>query len=191
MKTLMMLLLTQATLLMACNSGGKNSVEKADSTNQANLDTALNRNAVVIDEKSSEFLVRVANSGMAEAAITGAAQDNAVYADVKSLAAMLYHDHSALNEQVKALAGQKNVVLPAVMSEEKQKEVDALQKNTGKNFDREFISAMIKNHEAGIELCSNAMLDTKDPEVRSFADKTLPTLRAHLDSAKTIQKRHW
>ncbi len=177
--------------VIACNNNSKTTVEKADSTNKANVDTALNNNAVVIDENSSSFIVRVANSGMAETAITSAAQGKAVYEDVKSFAGMLYHDHSALNQQVKDIAARKNIVLPAAMTEDKQKEVYGLLKNTGKNYDKEFIKAMIKNHEAGIDMFQKAVLDAKDADIRAFADKTIPTLRAHLDSAKALQKKYW
>ena len=184
-------LLVTGFIFLACNNAGKDSVEKADSANTANADTALNRNEVVIDENSSSFLVRVANGGMAEVEMTMQAEQKAVYEDVRSFAAMLHRDHSGVNETVRSLAVQKKITLPATISAEKQKEIDHLKKNTGKNLDREFIKTMIKNHEAGITMFQQAMQDAKDAEVRSFADKTRPTLRAHLDSAKALQKKYW
>jgi putative membrane protein len=187
----LILLMMLPTLLIACNNSSKDTVEKADSTNKANLDTALNNNAVVVDENSSSFIVRVANSGMAETAITSSAREKAAYEDVKGFAGMLYRDHTALNQQVKDIAAKKNIVLPATMTEDKQKQVDELQKNTGKNYDKEFVKAMIKNHEAGIDMFQKAVQDAKDTEIRDFADKTIPILRAHLDSAKALQKKYW
>jgi putative membrane protein len=178
-------------LIISCNNASTDSVEKADSANAANVDTAMNRNTLVIDEESSSFLVRVANSGIAEVEMTSLAQQKATYQSVKDFAGMLHKDHSAVNEQVRNLAGQKNIVLPATVSDEKQKEIDNLKNKTGKDFDRVFIKTMVDNHQAGIDMFQKAMENAKDADIKSFADKTLPALRMHLDSAKAIQKRYW
>ena len=190
MKKMTVLLLLPIMLSISCNNAGKDSVEKADSANTANLDTGLNQNSIVIDEESSSFLVRVANSGMAEVEMTSLAQQKATYPSVKDFAGMLHTDHLALNDQVKNLAGQKNIVLPAMVTDEKQKEINNLQNKKGKDFDRFFIKTMIDNHQASIEMFMKAMENAKDADVKSFADKTLPALRMHLDSAKAIQKKY-
>ena len=178
-------------LIISCNNTSTDSVEKADSANAANVDTAMNRNTTVIDEESSSFLVRVANSGIAEVEMTSLAQQKATIQSVKDLAGMLHTDHTAVNEQVRNLAGQKNIVLPATVSDEKQKEIDNLKKATGKDFDRIFIKTMVDNHQKSIDMFQKAMENAKDADVKSFADKTLPALRMHLDSAKAIQKKYW
>ncbi len=176
---------------MACNNSGKNTVEKADSINEAKLDTGLNRNDVVIDEASSSFIVRVTNNGMTETQLAAIAEQKATYADVKSFAAMLYKDHSGVNQLVKDMAATKNITLPADITADKQKEIDMLNTKTGKDLDKEYISMMINAHKSSIESFEKALTEVKDQDIRSLADKTLPTLRAHLDSAQQIQKRHW
>jgi putative membrane protein len=40
---------------------------------------------------------------------------------VKDFGSMMVHDHSAANEKVKALAAQRNVTLPAAVSEESRR----------------------------------------------------------------------
>ena len=103
----MILLSLPVMLFVSCNNSATDSVEKADSANAANVDTSLNRNTTVVDEESSAFLVRVANSGIAEVEMTSLAQQKATYQSVKDLAVMLHKDHTAVNEQVRNLAGQK------------------------------------------------------------------------------------
>src|SRR5688572_15227948 len=110
-------------VLNACNNAQKDSVEIADSTNKANIDTALNRNTTVIDENSAEFMVITANNGMAELDMAAMATQKASTKRVKDLGSMLVHDHGALNEQVKILAAEKNTVLPETIGVEKQKEI--------------------------------------------------------------------
>ena len=151
------------------------------------MDTALNRNTTVIDEGSSAFLVITANSGMTEVDLAALATQKATSQKVKDFASMLVHDHSAVNDQVKVLAAQKNITLPATISEDKQKQIDDMKKKSGKTFDKAFIDAMVNGHEDGISRFEKALIDAKDPDINSFADKTLMKLRVHLDSAKTIQ----
>ena len=49
------------------------------------------------------------------------------------------------------------------------------------------MDALVKDHQTTIDMFESAMKNTKDPDVNSFADKTLPTLRMHLDSAKSVR----
>lgn len=191
MKKLFYILFLSSVVFTACNNFGKDSVGKADSANQANLDTALNNNSTVIDDGSSAFLVRAINGGMTETDITAYAQQNAVYQPVKDFAVMLFNDHTAVNNTIKGIAAQKNIVLPTAISTDKQKEINNLKGLAPKDFDKEFIRIIIRNHEAGIEMFTAALLDTKDADVRAFADKTLPALKAHLALAKELEKKYW
>jgi putative membrane protein len=181
-------------ILLACN----NTSETENSTNTSttsNTSTDVNpgtsTTSVVTDEKSKEFLTKAANSGMAEVQLAKMAQQKATIDAVKNFAAMLEKDHTAVGEQVKTFAGQRNVTLPTTPSDDKQKMVTDMEKKTGKDFDREFISMMVKSHNDGISLFEDTRANASDVDVKNFADKTLPTLRMHLDSAKAIQKRYW
>ena len=89
------------------------------------------------------------------------------------------------------MAGQRNVSLPAAPSEDKQKMYNDMEKMTGKAFDKEYISMMVKAHGDGIKLFEDTKANAADIDVKNFADKILPTLKMHLDSAKAIQKRYW
>ena len=146
---------------------------------------------VVTDDAGNNFLTKSANSGMAEVQLAKLAQQKATIDAVKSFAAMLERDHSAANEQVKTLANQRNVTLPAAPSDDKQKMHADMEKMSGKAFDKEYISMMVKSHNDGIDLFESTRSKTSDNDLKNFAEKTLPTLRMHLDSAKAIQKRYW
>lgn len=195
MKKLSAPLVIMCFILLACNNDAETTNERTDtnttittSSTDANPNTAT---SVVTDEKSSTFLVKAANSGIAEVQLAKLAQQKATIDAVKNFAAMLERDHSAANDQVKNLAGQRNVSLPASPSEEKQKMYTDMEKMTGKAFDKEYISMMVKSHNDGINLFEDTRSNASDIDVKNFADKTLPTLKMHLDSAKAIQKRYW
>src|SRR5258706_3640028 len=174
-------------LIIACNNDKKDSVEKADSANKAYLDTAITHNLVVLDEESSSFLVKAANLGMSEMQLASLAQQKAVSQPVKDFSSMQVRDYSVLNSQVKNLAAQMKVVLPDSITDDKQKQIIELTQKKGLNFDKTFMQIVIKNYEEIIDLYEKALLNKKDPDINSFADKTLMTLHMHLNSAKNIR----
>ena len=187
MKKRTLFLLTLPFLLFACNNEGKDSVEKADSINEARHDT-MNQAAMVPDEESSSFLVKAADAGMAEVELGQMAQQKATNQKVKDFASMMVHDHSAANAEVKTLAAKRNITLPDSVSADNKQKATALGKRTGKTFDRTFMETMEDDHEAAINLFEKASGNVKDSEVKIFIDNTLPKLRLHLDSAKAVQK---
>ena len=175
----------------SCNNSKKDSVEKADSANKATQDTAFKNKKIVSDEASAAFLVRAANSLLAEKEMSAIAQQKAVYQGVKDYAGILILAHSILDSQIKKLCFEKNITLPVSISDDKLNDINSVQKKTGKNFDKAYIDRMIDNQEDNINLFQKALPDIKDPEINSLADKELPVLRTHLDSAKALQKKYW
>jgi putative membrane protein len=172
----------------ACNNEAKDSVEQADSANEAKLDSPTTRQSIVADEESANFLVKAANAGMAEVECGQLAQQKAKDQRVKDFGAMMTQDHSAANDQVKALASQRNITLPDSVSDDKRKDKDDLAKKSGADFDKAYMKAMVDDHNDAIDLFEKASSNVKDAEVKSFVDNTLPKLRHHLDSAKAVQK---
>jgi putative membrane protein len=187
--------------LISCNNQGKDSVAKADSINDAKTDTtnrsgndSLNANrdtsragTLGVSESASDFLVKVADVGKTEVELGRLAQAKASSKRVKMFGAMMVHDHSAANEELKKLAAQKNVTLPAKIGEDHQKKIDDLKKKSGKDFDKAYMDMMEDGHESTINDFEKHT-DNKDSDVKNFVNKTLPTLRMHLDSAKAIKK---
>lgn len=190
MKKLSIGLIVLATVWMACNNSGNENVDKADSINKARSENASDTMGTV-DEKSSSFLVRVANAGMSEVELTKLAESKAATPEIKQFANMLWNDHTQLNAQVKQLAGDRKITLPDSTSADHRKLMDDMKAKSGKNFDKAFIETLIKNHNNSIDLFEKAVNEVNDSGVRTFADNTLPKLRMHRDSARAIEKKYW
>ncbi|MEJ0090933.1 MAG: DUF4142 domain-containing protein [Limisphaerales bacterium] len=60
---------------------------------------------------------------------------------------------------------------------------------SGPQFDRAFISHMITGHEKAISKFETASANLQDPELKKYANKTLPTLRKHLEMAQELQTK--
>lgn len=194
MKKTNMILFVFAFILLACNNTNETTESTNTSTNTntaTDAVTSTSNTGVVTDEKSREFMTKVTDAGMAEVQLAKMAQQKATIDAVKNFAAMLERDHTAVGDQVKTFAGQRNVSLPTAPSADKQKMINDIEKMSGKAFDKDFISMMVKNHNDGISLFEDTKANASDVDIKNFADRTLPTLRMHLDSAKAIQKRYW
>jgi len=187
-------------LFFACNNSSNDSVQKADSANDSKSDTSTSMNTTTdttnkmstgtmsVDNSTSEFMTKVADVGMTEVKLGQMAQDKGMSQRVKDFGAMMVKDHTAAGDELKSMARQKNVTLPEAMSNDHQKKADDLNKKTGKDFDKAYMKAMVDGHQSTVNDFEKASKNTKDADVKAWVDKTLPTLKMHLDSAKAIQK---
>jgi len=186
-------------IVFACNNSSKDSVEKADSANEAKSDTGSSYNdttknkmdnggTIAVDQSTADFMVKVADVGMTEVKLGGIAQDKSMNKRIKDFGEMMKRDHTNAGDELKSLARRKNVTLPDSVGSDHRKKIDNLEKKSGKDFDRAYIDAMVDGHQSTVNDFEKASNNTKDPDVKAWVDKTLPTLRMHLDSAKAIQK---
>jgi putative membrane protein len=189
MKKGSLLLFSIPFLIAACNNTASDSVEKADSANEAKQDSPSSRPGISTDAATTSFLVDAANGGLAEVKLSELAQQKGTNSGVKMFAGMMVNDHSGANATVKSLAAQRNVTLPSVPGDDNQKKADDLSKKSGADFDKSYMNVMVDDHQKTIDLFEDAADDVNDAEVKTFIDNTLPKLRMHLDSARAVQKR--
>jgi putative membrane protein len=138
-------------------------------------------------QDDAEFMVKAASGGMMEVELGRMAQQKASSPQVKEFAGMMVNDHSKANEELKALATKKNIVLPSTPGDEAQGHISELTKYSGSEFDKEYMNLMTKDHQEDISLFEKAAEKSKDQEVVAFAAKTLPVLRKHHQMARQLE----
>lgn len=176
-------------LLLACNNEAANdSVEKADSANEARRDRADSLGTYAADAQTTDFFVNATNSGMAEVSLGEMAAQKATNKKVKDMGRMLASDHRAVNQELRSLARQRNVSVPDSIGEDKRKDIDKLMDKKGRDFDKTYINEMISAHEKSVDLFQKQVDNGNDAAVKTFASNTLPKLQMHLDSLKSIKK---
>ncbi len=181
------LLAISCLTFQACSSEKKasdDSVENAENANEQKEDQAS-----APKEDDSEFAVKAASGGMTEVELGRMAQQKAQNAEVKKFAAQMVEDHSKANEELKALAASKNITLPTAPGEDHRKDIDEIAKLSGADFDKKYISFMKEDHEEDVKEFRKAADDAKDPDLKAFASKTLPTLQMHLDMVTALDKK--
>ena len=151
--------------------------------------TGANANAAnKVDDKDRKFIMEAASGGMMEVQAGQLAATNANNDRVKAFGNMMVQDHTNANNQLKALASSKNVMVPDSMMSKHSKHIDMLKKKTGKDFDKAYMNMMVMDHNEDVNKFQMESKNAKDADVKAFASTTLPVLRKHLDSAKAINK---
>jgi putative membrane protein len=140
----------------------------------------------MIDAKDNAFMQHAATDGMAEVLMGQTALNKSSDAQIKQLAQRIVDDHTKANEQLKALAQSKQVTLPTTSAADAQKENQELQMKNGSAFDQAWSKGMVKDHQKAVKMFTQESKQAKDPDVRQFAQTTLPTLSAHLQLAQKL-----
>ena len=183
-----MMVALAALAFQACKSGTKDSKSAADSMNTTK-DTSQNAAAtggIAVTADDAKFATTAAGDGLAEVNAGKMAQNKAVSPRVKEFATMMVNDHTKAGDELAALAKTKNIALPLMPGADAKKGADDLAAKSGKDFDKAYIDAMLDGHKKAVKLFEDASQNCKDPDLKAFATKTLPTLKMHLDSVQAI-----
>jgi len=136
-----------------------------------------------------KFIKHAAADGMAEVKIAGLAAKKAEHADVKAFAEMIVLEHTKVNDELKMLATKKNVDLSAVIDPKDAGIFQKLEKFSGAEFDKEYLGAVISSHKKCIGDFEDISKESKDADVKAFADQIIPALKAHHDKAKELHSK--
>jgi putative membrane protein len=142
-----------------------------------------------VDPADQEFMMKAAQGGMAEVTLGQMASSKATNADVKAFGDRMVTDHSKLNDELKQLAQTKGVTLPTDADKESKDIADKLTKATGKAFDKDYISDMVTDHEKDVKEFEKQSKSAKDPDLKTWATNSLPTLQDHLKMAKEAKAK--
>jgi putative membrane protein len=182
---------TDSTNSMSSNDTNANKMNSADTnTNRMSGDTTHMNNAnATVDKDAVDFAKEAAEGGMMEVQLGQIAQKNSSTKSIQDFGKMMVDDHSALNDKLKDLASKKNVDLPSTLTSDQQQKVDKLSKETGTEFDKDYVSMMIDDHKKDIGKFKTAGKNIKDADFKDFVIKALPTLQKHLDAIEAIHKK--
>jgi len=137
-------------------------------------DTTPTGSGSSLSEKDKTFMKKAAKGGTMEVTMGKVAEQNAQSDDVKSFGKRMVTDHGKANDELKSIASKKGFELP-------NKEHAA--KWTS---DKAYMDMMVKDHEKDVKEFERESTKGKDPDLKAFATKTLPTLQDHLKMAKAL-----
>lgn len=132
------------------------------------------------------FMNDAAPGGMAEVELGKLAVSKSNNADVKAFAQKMIDDHTKAGDELKQLAMQKKVMLPPDVLPAHKQLMEKLSKLSGADFDKEYVKAMVEDHEKDVTTFESVSKIAGDADVKAFATKTLPTLKMHLEMIKAL-----
>jgi len=191
-------LIIGAILFSACNgnsnSGSMNSDSASMMTSSSDTNSMMpastdTSNMSMVGDDAKDFSKEAAQGGMMEVQLGNIAMKNGGTQAVKNFGKMMVDDHTKINDQLNDLAAKKKVTLPGSVSDDQQKDIDKLSKETGKEFDKDYVSMMVKDHKDDIDAFKKAQDKISDSDYKDFISSALPTLQKHLDAIEEIDKK--
>ncbi len=146
--------------------------------------TTLKAQAPDPDTTARHFIIMASIGNLQEISSAQLATQKGMRADVKSFGKMMITDHGQAQQQLMALANAKRYDIPAVATSGIQSDLK-LRKATS-DFDRLYVHAMVVDHRSTVQMFQDYATIGKDPDVKAFAQKTLPNLKMHLQMIKAI-----
>jgi putative membrane protein len=134
-----------------------------------------------------QFMAKAARIDQGEAQLGKLAENKGSIAEVRDFAGDMIKDHTKVNKGLKELAQQKGATLPNQLSPKQHSELQKLQGLSGKQFDKTYAQDMVKGHTKAVNEFANASKHCSDPDLRAWAQTTLPLLQEHLRMAKNME----
>jgi putative membrane protein len=136
----------------------------------------------------NDFILAAAQGGMTEVKLGELAAQKGLRDDVKAFGQTMVKDHTAINDDLKALAAQKGVTLPDSLDAKHQGMVDKMAALTGSEFDDAYITGMVEDHDMDAKDFKAESAETKDADIKSFVDKSIPVVAEHLKRITAMKK---
>jgi putative membrane protein len=189
--TLITMIALTLGLFQACKSnkkaGNGDSTAATSDTSMKMTDTAKSGAMASTANPDSAFTTKAAIGGMAEVALGKLALSKSTNAKIKDFAQMMVTDHGKANDELMSIAKSKNITLPSNVDADHQKKMDDLSTKSGKDFDKDYVDAMIDGHKKTLDLMEDEAKNGKDADFKAFAAKTAPVVQKHLDAIKHIK----
>jgi len=168
------------------------------STNKASTpDTAAQPNSGATSASSSspssnpdqEFVTKAAQGNSAEVELGKIVAAKSKDPNVKQFAQMMVKDHTTALNELQELAQTKNLNFNDDLPDDAKSLQQKLSSDTGKQLDKDYMDGMVEDHQKDVQEFTDKSQNAKDPDVKQWASKTLPTLQKHLEKAQQIDAK--
>lgn len=142
--------------------------------------------ATMMSESDHAFVREAAASGNLEIQMSRIAAFRANSDRVRQFASDLAEDYSKARRKLKEIAWSMNIEISDALDARGAQRLLALQRYTGDEFDREYLTLQVDQHRRTVRLFQEQARKSLIDELRSFAQSKLPALEAHLNLAQTL-----
>lgn len=139
---------------------------------------------------AEDFVKKAAVANQFEVESSKLALDKSQSNNVKWFARRMVEDHTDAGKKLTDTVNSSNVDVEVTtdLDDKHQRMISSLEASSGEEFDRKYISMQNAAHQEAVELFSNYSRTGKNPQLRSFASETLPTLEDHFAQVKLLRR---
>jgi putative membrane protein len=184
MKQSLFVLLVLGLISVGCASNNK--AATSDTTAQPNSGAAASSPSTSSDQ---DFVTKAAQGNSAEVELGKIVAAKSKDPNVKQFAQMMVKDHTAALNELQELAQTKNLNFNDDLPDDAKAMRAKLSSDTGRQLDKDYMDGMVEDHQKDVQDFTAQSQNAKDPDVKQWASKTLPTLQKHLEKAQQIDAR--
>jgi len=143
-----------------------------------------------IAPKTEDFISQAAMSDMAEIEAGKLAAERGP-ASQKSFANQMVTDHSKTSSELKELVSSSkiSVTLPTALDKTHQSMINNLKAAKPDRFGAEYKSMQVSAHKDAVSLFERYSEKGDNPAIKTWAGKTLPDLKHHLEMAQALPEK--
>lgn len=135
------------------------------------------------------FILDAAKGRLAEIKMGKLAAEKAADPKVKDFGSKMVEDHQKANDELRQVANDKKVKWPDDLTDEQVATFKKLSQLSGRDFDREYVQAMVEDHQKDVDEFRQEEQRVQDPQLKGFVSRTLPVLQHHLEMAQDLQRQ--
>ncbi len=116
------------------------------------------------------LLIAVRQAGLWEGPVSEQAQQMASSAEVKEVGGKLAAEHAELDAEVRRVADQLGVIIPAAASTTQQAWMNQIAAQTGADYDRTYVQIVREAHGTVLPIINDVRVSTRNDLIRQFAE---------------------
>jgi putative membrane protein len=147
--------------------------------------TGIN-SALGISPSTADFVKQVAISDMFEIESSKLAAEKGD-APTKTFAQQMIKDHMKTSTELKGMA--QGAEIPSALDSSHQSKLDKLKGLNGPDFIKQYRSQQVSAHKDAVSLFERYAKAGENEKLKTWAAKTLPDLRHHLEMAQNLEKQ--
>lgn len=141
-----------------------------------------------VEDGVKTYVEKAALGDMFEVEASKIALERSKVEPVKAFAKMMVDGHTATSAELKPLAEAAHVAPPTALDDDHLKKLEDLRTAKDQDFDDVYIDQLTAAHHAALDLHKDYANNGKDAALQAFAAKVAPTVDAHLQQVKALDR---
>jgi putative membrane protein len=133
-----------------------------------------------LTDRDRELIAGVRRAGLWEAPVGQQAQQRAESTRVKEIGRMISSEHLELDEDVRNVAAQLDVVIPSEPNADQKQWMAELSARSGAEYDRQFVFRLRAAHGKVFALIADVRANTENSVVRDFSARANAAVLRHM-----------